>query len=61
MRRFEVWLDKNIVGTEAVTDVVELPDDVTQEQIDEACSASLDNLIGNELDTGWREIFEEET
>jgi len=60
MRRFEVWLDRCVPGVMTDTDIVELPDDATEEQIQEVCMDSLDTLIGNNLDTGWREIDESE-
>ena len=60
MRRFIVYLDKNVVGVETDTEIIELPDDATDAQIEEVCADCLDTLIGNNLDTGWRELEEGE-
>lgn len=59
MRKFRVWLCKNIMvlGDQNKTEeIIELSDDATDEECDEACKDVLDTLIANELDTGWEEI-----
>jgi hypothetical protein len=56
MRRFEVYLDVQVVGKEASVEIVEMPDSATDAECDEACRECLDTMIGNELDTGWREL-----
>jgi hypothetical protein len=55
-RRFEVWLDVNVCGKEASSEIIEMPADATDEECQEACLDCLDTMIENELDTGWREI-----
>ena len=60
MRYFVVWLDKNTVGCEPVRELIEFPDDATDEECNEACADCLDTLIANELDTGWDELTQEE-
>ncbi len=59
MRRFRVWLGKNVVGDEGSEEIVEFPDSATQAEIDEECGSCLETMIQNELDTGWAEILEE--
>lgn len=56
MRRFKVWLDKNVVGAMPSCEIVEMPDDATDADCQEACSDALQTMISNELDTGWREL-----
>ena len=56
MRRFKVWLDKNIPGVETSYETVEMPDDATDEECEEECASCLDTMIGNVLDTGWEEV-----
>lgn len=58
-RRFEVYLDRQIAGCEPSTEVLEFADGETDAEIEEACRAALDTMIGNELDTGWREVTDE--
>lgn len=58
LRRFEVWLDVQVPGEEATTEIVEMPASATDAECEEACRDTLDVMIGNELDTGWREIKE---
>lgn len=60
MRRFYVWLDKDVPGTETEYTRVEMPDDATDEQCDAECGAALDTMIGNQLDTGWNELEPDE-
>ena len=56
MRCFEVWLDKNLAGVEPDIVIVEMPDNATDAECEAECMEALDVLIGNNLDTGWREI-----
>jgi hypothetical protein len=51
-----VWLDKNISGVEADEEIVEMDDDATDEECEEACADALDQMIGSVLDTGWEEL-----
>jgi hypothetical protein len=55
MRRFMVWLDKQVVGCEPSFDYIDFPDDTPDNVIETECAALLDIMIGNELDTGWQE------
>lgn len=57
VRRFEVWLDVGVSGKDPTTRIVEVG---PGEDADELCSEALDDLIANELDTGWRELPAEE-
>ena len=56
MRRFRVWLDRQVPGLSASEEVCEMPDDATDKECEEACADVLQVMIGNELDTGWEEI-----
>lgn len=56
MRRFEVWLDRGVPGMNPETEIVEVPDDATEDDVHEACSDALDTMVSNLLDTGWREL-----
>lgn len=56
MRRFLVYLDKQVPGLDPSREVVEVPDNASDEEVDEACRDVLDTMIGNELDTGWVEL-----
>lgn len=60
VRRFEVWLDKNVIGTEPSVEIVEMPEDASDAECNEACSDALETMISNELDTGWRELNDDE-
>lgn len=55
MRKFRVWLDKNVPGQSASYETVEMPDGSTDAECEAACRDVLDVMIGNELDTGWEE------
>jgi hypothetical protein len=57
MRKFRVWLDVQVAGKDPEEEILEFPNDATEEQIREACSECLDTMIANELDTGWDEIL----
>lgn len=56
MRRFEVYLDKQVAGSEPSVEILEFDDDATDEEIQEECAECLQTMIGNELDTGWNEV-----
>ncbi len=60
MRRFEVWLDKQVAGGDPSIEIVEMPDNATDEECEEACRDCLDTMIGNLLDTGWNELSPDE-
>jgi hypothetical protein len=53
MRRFHVWCNDS-------DHIVEMPDDATKEECDEACKDALDDMIGTVCDTGWNELAEGE-
>lgn len=59
MRRFEVWMDRNIAGVDPTVQIVEMPESATSVECEEACQDALDTMISNDLDTGWREIDED--
>jgi len=40
---------------------IEMPDNATDEECEEACADALDTLIGNEFDTGWNEVMPDGT
>lgn len=56
MRRFRVYVNSSGGGD---SEIVELPDDVTEEQIAKKCGAAMDALLSN-LDSGWHELEEED-
>lgn len=55
MRRFRVWLGKNLPQVPIEYENVEMPDDATDEECDEACKDRLDSMMQNSLDMGWSE------
>lgn len=55
MRVFRVWLDRQVPGCDPYEETIEMPDDATDEECDDACRDCLDTMIGNHLDTGWNE------
>jgi len=55
MRRFKVWLDVQVSGTDPYEEILEFPDDTSDEECEEACEDCLQTMISNELDTGWDE------
>lgn len=56
MRRFRVWLDKSVAGSEPSEETVEMPDDATDAECVEECASCLQTMIANDLDTGWEEL-----
>lgn len=56
MRRFSVYLDKNVSGCEPAEIILEFPNRTKQKDIDAACKDALDTLIANELCCGWSEV-----
>lgn len=60
MRRYLVYLDKNVTGVEPDEELLEFKDDTSVEDIKVACADTLDTLIGNNLDTGWVELDDAE-
>ena len=56
MRKFTVWLDKNVVGAELVEQTLTFPDDMSDEDCDKECEECLEVMLSNEIDTGWMEI-----
>jgi hypothetical protein len=55
MRKFLVYLDKNIPGVSRVSCPVEMPDNATDQECEQVLQETLDTLIANELNTGWVE------
>lgn len=55
MRKFRIWLlvDKCSAENQEIT--IELPNDLSDEEIEEACQDAFDSLVGN-LDGGWEEF-----
>jgi hypothetical protein len=49
-------LDKKVVGADPILEIVEMPDDATDEECDEACRECLESMIDNNLYTGWDEL-----
>ena len=60
MRRYLVYLDKNVVGIEPDEELLEFSATASDEDIEVACADALDTLIGNNLDTGWVELDDAE-
>lgn len=58
MRRFKVWIDCDHAASDGHEDIVEMPDNATDEECDAECHDALDALLGNHYDTGWNEITE---
>lgn len=56
MRKFKVWLDKSIVGVGPYEELVEMPDNATDEECTSACLDCLDTMISNHIETGWEEV-----
>lgn len=56
MRRFEVWIDRGLAGHAPLTSIVEMADDATDAACERACADRLKEMIGSEIDTGWREL-----
>ncbi len=52
-RRFEVWIDKGVPGMGPIIQIVDVP---AGEDADTVCGEALDEMIANDLDTGWREV-----
>jgi hypothetical protein len=60
MRRFRVWLDVQVPGKDPSEEIVEMPDDASDEECEEVCNGLLETMIANELDTGWDEIHDDD-
>lgn len=56
MRRFRVYVDSSGGGG---SEIIDLPDDATEEQIATECKAALDAMLSN-LDSGWHELEPED-
>jgi hypothetical protein len=56
MRKFLIYLDKQVMGEKPIEQTVEFDDDMTPEDIEEACADILNDMIGSNLDTGWHEV-----
>lgn len=57
MRRFEVWLNRCVPGVDSTVEVIEMPDDATDEECEQACRECLHDMIGSLLDTGWNDYW----
>jgi len=60
MRRFKIYLYYPFSECPSEEDILEFDDDTTDEQIKKECADCLDNLIANNLDTGWYEMEDDE-
>ena len=55
-KRYRVWLDKNFAGSQPSEEIIEMPENATDEECASICANCLETMISNELDTGWEEI-----
>jgi hypothetical protein len=60
VRRFVVWVDRQIPGDDGDKEIVEMPDDATDAECDAECLDCMETMISNSLDTGWQELKEGE-
>ncbi len=51
-RRFVVWIDKQVPKVRAIESVIVVQ---AGEDAEARCKDHLDEMIGSELDTGWRQ------
>lgn len=59
-RRFEVWTACNHAGAIADTEILTFGPEMTEKQINEVLQEQVDTMIGNNFDTGWRELHDDE-
>jgi hypothetical protein len=55
MRRFKVWI-RYVSLRSREYEILEMSDDASDRQCDEACRDCLDTMIANNLKTGWEEL-----
>lgn len=60
MKRYLVYLDKNVTGVDPDEEILEFKDEISEEEIEEACGDCLETLIGNNIDSGWVELTKDE-
>lgn len=56
MRRFRIWVDKQVENVKPVERFIELPDDVTDHEVECAIDDAITDLVCEETDSGWQEI-----
>lgn len=56
MRRFELYIDKQVVGVKPTIQIIEFDNDTTDAEIEIDCQQILSDMISNEVDSGWNEI-----
>jgi len=56
MKKYLIYLNKQVVGEASIEETVEFDDDMTAEEIEEACADILNDMIASHLDTGWHEV-----
>jgi hypothetical protein len=55
VKKYRVWA-RSCGPKSGAEEILELPDDATEEEIFEACHACLEAMIENELESGWEEV-----
>lgn len=56
MRRFRLWVDKQVPQLEPIDRVIELPDDATDHEVECAVDDALTDLMCENVDSGWEEL-----
>lgn len=54
VRRFEVWANCGHYDRDRT--ILEFDNKATDEEIEAECADACDTLVGNNFDTGWREL-----
>lgn len=56
MRRFRIWVDKQVPNLTPAERTIELPDDATDHEVECALDDAITDFICDQVDSGWEEV-----
>jgi len=61
MKKFLIWVDKQVHNTEPINEIVFFEDGTSDEEIEESCEEIINSIIQNEIDAGFVELEDDDT
>lgn len=60
MKKFLIWVDKQIPNVEPINQIAFFDDDMSDEEIEESCEEIINTIIQDEIDAGFVELEEDD-
>lgn len=60
MRKFRCWIEWPFAGAEDSEEIIEVEDNLTDEEIEDECIATIETMYANEAPSGWEEVLDDD-